>query len=236
MQDAYVGDIGDYGKYGMLRQVINAGLELGVNWYKVNPTKQGKQNDGRFIEYLSIPERYKHYDPELFDQLIKVVIIDQDREISRIEEQGILDSLFYSEPLKGGRAAWHNKALETLVGADIVFLDPDNGLETERMNRENKATEKHVRWDEVRDYYDRGQSLIIYQHLPQHTKKEQCIEQLVTFGDEILNSDEVWILEFPRYTTRFYAFYLREEHCDKASTVFDQMEKYWQGICAIKRR
>ena len=35
MQDNYVGDIGDYGKYGLLRNVTAAGLQLAVNWYRV---------------------------------------------------------------------------------------------------------------------------------------------------------------------------------------------------------
>ena len=33
MQDRYVGDVGDFGKIGMLRQIANAGLRVGVNWY-----------------------------------------------------------------------------------------------------------------------------------------------------------------------------------------------------------
>ena len=41
MQDNYVGDIGDYGKYGLLRNVTAAGLRLAVNWYRVVPTRPG---------------------------------------------------------------------------------------------------------------------------------------------------------------------------------------------------
>lgn len=33
MQDRYVGDVGDFGKIGMLRQLEEAGLRIGVNWY-----------------------------------------------------------------------------------------------------------------------------------------------------------------------------------------------------------
>ena len=48
MQDNYVGDIGDYGKYGLLRNVTAAGLRLAVNWYRVIPTRPGKQEDGKY--------------------------------------------------------------------------------------------------------------------------------------------------------------------------------------------
>ena len=49
MQDNYVGDIGDYGKYGLLRNVTVAGLRLAVNWYRVIPTRQGKQRMGNIF-------------------------------------------------------------------------------------------------------------------------------------------------------------------------------------------
>ena len=39
MQDSYIGDIGDYCKYGLLREVCAAAMSLSVNWYNVVPTK-----------------------------------------------------------------------------------------------------------------------------------------------------------------------------------------------------
>lgn len=35
MQDRYVGDIGDFGKYGLLRALCAHDLSLGVVWYLV---------------------------------------------------------------------------------------------------------------------------------------------------------------------------------------------------------
>ena len=43
MQDNYIGDVGDYGKYGLLREVRAESMSLSVNWYQVIPTKIGKQ-------------------------------------------------------------------------------------------------------------------------------------------------------------------------------------------------
>ena len=65
MQDNYIGDIGDYGKYGLLREVCAEALSLSVNWYKVVPKKVGKQDDGKFISYLDNPRFYREYDPTL---------------------------------------------------------------------------------------------------------------------------------------------------------------------------
>ena len=33
MKNQYVGDIGDYGKYGLLRFLSNHGIIIGINWY-----------------------------------------------------------------------------------------------------------------------------------------------------------------------------------------------------------
>lgn len=51
MQDKYVGDIGDYGKFGLLRAISTSGLSLAINWYKTGPEseKGNGQNDGKYI-------------------------------------------------------------------------------------------------------------------------------------------------------------------------------------------
>ena len=37
MQDRYAGDIGDFGKIGLLKALYTQGLSIGVNWYRVEP-------------------------------------------------------------------------------------------------------------------------------------------------------------------------------------------------------
>ncbi len=67
MQDNYIGDIGDYGKYGLLREVCDAELSLSVNWYRAIPSKLGKQDDGKYTSYLSMPQICRGYAPAMFD-------------------------------------------------------------------------------------------------------------------------------------------------------------------------
>ena len=33
MKNQYFGDVGDYGKYAMLRYLANDGIKIAVNWY-----------------------------------------------------------------------------------------------------------------------------------------------------------------------------------------------------------
>ena len=65
MKNQYVGDIGDYGKYGLLRFLAGHGIKIGINWYL---TENDRSADGKFTDYLKRPEE-RIYDPVLFDVL-----------------------------------------------------------------------------------------------------------------------------------------------------------------------
>ena len=65
MKNQYFGDIGDYGKYGLLRYLGERGLSIAVNWYL---TPNDASNDGNIRGYLS-KEKDRRYDPELYDAL-----------------------------------------------------------------------------------------------------------------------------------------------------------------------
>ena len=227
LQDNYIGDIGDYGKYGLLRIICSEKLSLSVNWYKVIPQKIGKQDDGKYINYLFEPSRYREYDAPLFDSLRKIVCEEKDRRIARIENENLFSARYCSEAIGADRISWHKNALIQTEGTNIVFLDPDNGLETPSMHNRESGTEKHVKWVELKEYYARGQSVILYQHRPQMTKKEKCIETVLYFQNEYLKADCVKLLEFPKYTNRFYFMFLHSEHQDVFAKICASMSEKW---------
>jgi hypothetical protein len=228
MQDNYIGDIGDYGKYGFLREICANSLSLSVNWYQVIPTKNGKQKDGKYTNYLLKPQQYREYDPTLFDSLHKIIMVEKDRRIARIEQENLFPAIFFSVELNNDRTTWHKKALTQTKDTDIIFLDPDNGLETDSMHRHNRAKNKHVKWNELKDYYTRGQSVILYQHRPQMTKKEKCIENIMLFQKNYLMADSVKLLEFPKYTNRFYFIFLHEKHKAVFEKICNTMTEKWK--------
>jgi hypothetical protein len=122
MQNSYVGDVGDYGKYALLNALTGDDLCPGVNWYlNADTTKIG---DGKFTDY----RRLRYCDPALHDQLM--AIVHADRSVVAVERSGILppNTIFFSLPVSKPRAKWHGHALETLAGADLVFMDPDTGF------------------------------------------------------------------------------------------------------------
>ena len=65
MKNQYVGDVHDYGKYGLLRFLTGKGIRIGVNWYLTENDSTGHGKDSDYLHKTS--DRY--LDPELFDAL-----------------------------------------------------------------------------------------------------------------------------------------------------------------------
>jgi hypothetical protein len=97
MQDKYVGDIGDYFKYSLLRR-LKKGKLLGVFWYLFPDELNG---DGSFIGYLEKPDKWRHLDPELFDAL-KSLKETNHRNVASITQSHVLDGALFSAELDYG--------------------------------------------------------------------------------------------------------------------------------------
>ncbi|MBQ9463530.1 MAG: hypothetical protein IJU68_07760 [Bacteroidales bacterium] len=169
MQNRYTGDIGDFGKLGLLRVLSESGLTIGVNWY-LTPN-ESHNGDGRHVDYLK-KTGFRACDEQLWQEL-KHIVESEQREVTALERDCILPAIFYSEKLdfQGARKSeridlrekWHRAAIRRLAGVDVVFVDPDNGLlvpSAEGTGKENKF----VTVKELADYYKQGSSVIYYQH------------------------------------------------------------------------
>ena len=93
MQNRYVGDIGDYAKYSLLR-ALSRGCKLGVAWYLFPDEDSG---DGGHVGYLLRPDKWCEPDPVKFYVLRKIVgpafdLIhnQQVRSVAAIEQSGLL--------------------------------------------------------------------------------------------------------------------------------------------------
>ena len=142
MQDRFVGDIGDFGKYRLLRVLTGIRpkaprLSLGVVWYVPDPStiSETSPSYGQRVEYLNNPHEYKRGDPHLFNILSRIVREDT-RSLVAIEDSGVLgkgagEVAFHRDFLLRGwpaRHKWLERALAKTEGKDVVFLDPDTGL------------------------------------------------------------------------------------------------------------
>ena len=84
MQDRYVGDVGDFGKYGLLRYLTgqreapstsDMPMRLGVVWYLY--PDESHNADGKYTGYLddtlSNHARFRACDPDLYDTMRRLV-------------------------------------------------------------------------------------------------------------------------------------------------------------------
>ena len=79
----YTGDIGDYIKYALLR-ALSPGLKLGFAWYRY--PDEDHNFDGKHVQYLQDPQRWRHLDPELFDDMNHIV--ESNRLVSAVAAAG----------------------------------------------------------------------------------------------------------------------------------------------------
>ena len=75
------------------------------------------------------------------------------------------------------RFGWNRAALEQTANCELIFLDPDNGLETDNVKSHSVRGPKYAFYTELEPYLSRGQSLVIYQHLHLRSKSIQQVHQ-----------------------------------------------------------
>ena len=149
MKDQYVADIGDYGKYSLLRAFAKEGVCVGVNWYY---TSNDESNDGKFKEYLDDTDRFGNYCKEVFSILSS---IPKDKRLIRtIEESEIIPNAHYYHDIVefegtpadryNKRIEWSKKGQKELASAELVYLDPDNGVLTNKRYSRRKIASKYV--------------------------------------------------------------------------------------------
>jgi hypothetical protein len=166
VKDQYFGDVNDFFKYGLLRSLtIPDRLSLGVCWMLTEP--DGGTND-KLLAYLDQPKKYRHCDPGLFDWLRQVVVVEEDRGTARIAESTLLGSaLFkpgYVTDNKHQRSEYFSECASRFAGCDLIFFDPDNGLEIKSTPQGRKGSCKYLYWNEVCATFGAGSSVLIYQH------------------------------------------------------------------------
>jgi len=217
MQNRYAGDIGDYGKLGLLRSLSRTGLRIGVNWY-LTPDED-HNGDGRHTDYLR-DDSFRSFDEELWWKLREIVDSGQ-RSVAALENADLLNAAYYHEVLdfkkttdrSSFREKWHSDALARLADADIVFLDPDNGLMVKSAERTYRAN-KYVELAEIADYCRRGASVIWYQHKARYRNSHYQDQFREILGLKEFCSMSGIGLMFTRVSQRYYFILMQPEHRD----------------------
>ena len=214
MKNQYVGDIGDYGKYGLLRILASYGIKIGVNWFL---TENDGSTDGKFTTYLKNPAD-RVYDPELFDALQNIAD-HPDKTVKMIKQAGIIpDAEFFGEMLKSSslkadarewnRRLWFNNSTLMLGNAELIFADPDNGISYRKTAR-TKDSEKFILPEDVAEYYNSGRNVVYYCH--KGRRKQEAWEQAKAEIRNHIRDAQILAVTFHRGTQRSYIFVLHPD-------------------------
>lgn len=172
MKNQYLGDVNDYCKYGLLRALTGRSrLSLAVCWML---TPDDGRADGRFIEYLHQPDRWYAYDPELYDALHDVVVVQGQRDVCAVGRAGLLPGSHLYDPLlpddAAGRERYYSAFWQMAEGTDLIFFDPDNGMEVKSKRYGRKDSSKYLYWHELVRACASGHSVLVYQHFPREQR------------------------------------------------------------------
>jgi len=169
MKHQYFGDINDYRKYGLLRLLSARGkIRTAVCWML---TDSDGKSDGKKTKYLSQPKKYRKFDPDLFDILQK-----SDRNVESAERGNIIPSAVYHPRILTDKSKERTKYFAgfqvAAQGYDLVFFDPDNGIEVGSMKYGATGSSKYLYWQELIETYHAGHSVLVYQHFPRAKREE----------------------------------------------------------------
>lgn len=232
MKNQYLCDIGDYGKYSLLRAFTDAGISVGINWYH---TEDDDTNDGKFKTYLSKDE-YRGYDPLIFDELRKLnekrkVIIDD------IQQSKIFSNTsFYSELLAPvgtpkerayQREEWFKNSIHALRDSDLIFLDPDNGLLISDNSGVKKA-HKYALPSEVKAYYCMGHNVVYYCHRGRRNDT-QWNAYVTEMMNHIYYAYPI-VITFHKGTQRSFVFWIHRKDYKRTRSIIDTVLEQWNGL------
>ncbi|WP_374547273.1 hypothetical protein [Rhodoblastus sp.] len=182
MRDQYAGDVSDVLKFAFLRALSADDRKLGIAWYYA-PGDDGRP-DGRHLEWRG-EEAWNRLDQELHAGLASL----PERSIIALEQANIWPqgTLFHRDPMpsRDHRGVWGARKRRALEGADIVFLDPDNGV--------GQESGKHATHNEIRLLRKPGRAIAfitfpgrhmkhgaLVQHMHQRLATETGAENIVT--------------------------------------------------------
>jgi hypothetical protein len=227
MKNQYFGDVNDFRKYGLLRILQRAsGLAVGVCWFLTIGDGAG---DGQLQNYLKQPGRWRHYDPELYDKLQRLLGAEVQRSVSRASEWDLIPGASYFDTVlrdhRLARSEYFEAARQVLRNSDLVFVDPDNGIEVPSTKLGAFGSSKYVYWRELQAMYADGQSILVYQHFPRVVRERFVPFIASRLGEELPASSVV------AFSTAHVVFLLVQQpkHAEAIARAAREVERQWLG-------
>ena len=227
MKNQYFGDVNDYRKYGLLRTLQSKGNgSLLVAWM-LTPDDGGR--DGGFRSHFGAPATWSKYDPDLFDGLDGLLRSARQPSVSLIEGSSLLPrASYYTAVVPDGRRerdAWRSDLLRAASGIDLVFVDPDNGIEVPSRPVGRKGSSKYVAWPEIEKLWEAGCSILIYQHFPRERRESFAKRMVSELRDR---TDAPWT-EALRTPHVLFLLAAQERHEKRLREAVSSLPQRWNG-------
>ncbi len=110
--------------------------------------------------------------------------------------------------------------------SDIVFFDPDNGIEVNSTNKKN--VHKYVVWDELEKVFASGKSVLVYQHFSR-SNREVFIQNKI---DEIKKRIEADVMAV-KVKHSVYFFVVHKKHQLKIQLILKDFAKTWDSLVTV---
>jgi len=242
MQNKYVGDIGDYSKFILIKHLFDK--KVGLIWY-LYPDEDN--NDGCHIDY----QNYKLKDKQISKMLMEVIC--ENRSIEYLEKKlktNGFDLEFFNECIESKdckfldykkresrRKEWFSNALKKIKNCDVVFVDPDNGIEPDSCRSENKRKQikkcgKYIFFDEIDELLKNHKILVIYQHFVRKNTDDFIDELFRKLKNNIENSFNFYALKFKKRVPRTYLILSKDYLQEKITKFCNEFEDEFELLKA----
>ncbi|MEJ0053612.1 MAG: hypothetical protein WDN10_02705 [bacterium] len=224
MKNQYFGDLSDYKKYGLLRTLsIEGECSLTVCWML---TRDDQSTDGRHTTYLADVREWRNHEPLVFD-LLADAVFKNSRNLEIVEKSGLIpNSNYFREEIGDApsqREAFFARLADEARNSDIVFLDPDNGLEVKSVPYGSKGAHKYIYRSEIEKLSRNGLSILLYQHFGRKERSE-FIRAIALKLIDWLNVEEVFSL---RTTHTVFFLVPKAAHRSRIDRSLQAVNRQW---------
>lgn len=212
MQNRYTGDIGEFGKFLLLKHLFPT-KSIATIWYLY--PDETHNNDGSHTVEEGNANIYRHcyaLDPQM-SEIFHQIHQHHSRHIGLFEEMSVLENgHYFSKGIlgEGNRTQWLESAIEFIqtYQCNIVCLDPDNGIEPSSMSKRSVLKQgKYATLEEIEAFFtlECVKYLVIYQHFHrQQSHEEQMREAKTKFERLYEGRAVVTIIRHNPVQARFY--------------------------------
>ena len=192
-------------------------------------TENDESNDGKLRGYLKEREQWSNFDPPLYELLSRLLKPGLEPAVKLAGDWDVLPgAAYFSESFEAelpSRKEFFKKLWGNMADRPLLFLDPDNGLEVPSAPRINRRSSKHIYWDEIKDTYSQGHSLVLYQHF-HRKKRDDFIKEKANQITACLSAPLV-----APFRTANVVFFLvsRPEHVSRFQRVHECILQRWLG-------